>query len=410
MLLRPDLLSPTSPKSLSVVQLTTDPETPACHVYMEAQIFAPDSQRFVLHRSAFAHGGSKDDPEHRYLLCDLADGCSLTPLTEELGATAPSVSPDGRYMYYLVDRTEVGGGRLSLRRVNLDGTERETLAILDRGLPGDGRFPSLIYPLSTISSDGRRLAAAAYLGDGETENASFGLLVFDLATGEARVVLEGPTWCNLHPQYSRSLDSEAAHDILVQENHDNRHDPRGRDVESPEDKGGDIHVIRDDGTNFRDLPWGRDGVEFCQGHQCWRGRSEWAITSTYGINHSQLIEGRPAPAAGHTGKATPGGIRNDLTRELEIPRFSHFACEAEGHRLISDAGPVDHGVLLKLADLGAPGQEPLRRMTFLLNTRSPWQKNSHIHPFLSPDGAAGFFNSDESGTLQAYLVTGLGEI
>ncbi len=186
MLLRPDLLSPTSPESLSVVQLTTDPQTPACHIYMEAQIFTPDSQRFVLHRSAYPHGGKKDDPEHRYLLCDLADGCSLTPLTEELGATAPSVSPDGRYMYYLVDRTEVGGGRLSLRRVNLDGTERETLAVLDRGLPGDGRFPSLIYPLSTISSDGQRLAAAAFLGDGETENASFGLLVFELATGEAR--------------------------------------------------------------------------------------------------------------------------------------------------------------------------------------------------------------------------------
>jgi hypothetical protein len=44
--------------------------------------------------------------------------------------------------------------------------------------------------------------------------------------------------------------------------------------------GADIHVLRDDGSTFRDMPWGRDGNEFCKGHQCWRGRTSWAITST----------------------------------------------------------------------------------------------------------------------------------
>ena len=33
-------------------------------------------------------------------------------------------------------------------------------------------------------------------------------------------------------------------------------------------------------------------------------------------------------------------------------------------------------------------------------------KDTHIHPFLSPDGVSGFFNSDESGVLQAYMVRG----
>jgi Tol biopolymer transport system component len=32
-----------------------------------------------------------------------------------------------------------------------------------------------------------------------------------------------------------------------------------------------------------------------------------------------------------------------------------------------------------------------------------------MHPFLSPDGTMGFFNSDESGLLQAYMITGLSE-
>ena len=43
-----------------------------------------------------AVGGNKSDPNHQYLLCDIEDGCTLHPLTEETGAPAPSVSPDGK--------------------------------------------------------------------------------------------------------------------------------------------------------------------------------------------------------------------------------------------------------------------------------------------------------------------------
>ncbi len=49
---------------------------------------------------------------------------------------------------------------------------------------------------------------------------------------------------------------------------------------------------------------------------------------------------------------------------------------------------------------------PVEDWTWLLNPRSTWRKESHIHPFLSPDGRAGFFNSDESGVHQCYMVRG----
>ncbi len=410
MRVRPDLLSLDSPEPISVVQLTTDPEVPSSHVYMEAQIFTPDSRRFVLHRSATAHSGNRNDPQHQYLLCDIEDGCALTPITEELGATAPSISPDGQYLYYLVDRTEVGGGQLTLKRVRLNGSERETLVVLDRRVPGMPYSLSCIYPLSTISSDGKRLAIAAFLGDGLTENAPYGVLVFDLDTAMVRLVLEGPTWCNLHPQYTRAVDPEASHDIMIQENHGNVHNLAGRITTLVDGEGADIHVIRDDGTNLRDLPWGRDGVEFCQGHQCWRGRTQWTITSTYSEKGSRLIEGWAVPHVGHIGKALPVGRRNDLSRDLPKPAFCHFACDAEGRRLISDSGPTNDGGRLFLAELGEPGREAVRRWTCLLNPRFSWKKEAHLHPFLSPDGRLGLFNSDESGTLQAYMVTGLDEL
>ena len=97
MIPRPDLLDERSPGGIEVVQLTHEPDVPSCHVYMEAHVFTPDSQRIVLHRAADPHGHSNRNPEHRYLLCDLEDNCRLTPLTEEQGATGMAVSPDGRW-------------------------------------------------------------------------------------------------------------------------------------------------------------------------------------------------------------------------------------------------------------------------------------------------------------------------
>ena len=405
---RPDLLDEKSPKGLEVLQLTAEPDVPSSHLYMEAQVFTPDSKRFLVHRSAHAHGSSPRDPKHQYLLCDLDNRCALQPLTEDLGATGASVSPDGAFAYYFVDETKVGGGRLTLKRVRLDGTDRQTMVVVDSPLPDTKFRPSKIYPLSTISSDGRRIAISAFLGDGQTEGAPFGLMVFDLEKVAVRCVLSGPTWCNMHPQYCRSTDPDAAHDVLVQENHGNVADARGSITKLTGGEGADIHVIRDDGTDFRNLPWGRDGNEFCQGHQCWRGRSTWAITST-GTRQppeAQLIEGRAAPHAGHVGLKTPGGIRNDLTRGFPKPQFYHFATDRAGQRLITDAAPLDKGGRLFVTEVGEAGSEAARNWRYLLSPKSSGKKEAHIHPFLSPDGKIVFFNSDESGLLQAYLVRG----
>ncbi|MEI6502031.1 MAG: hypothetical protein WCP21_13520 [Armatimonadota bacterium] len=415
MKLRPDLLDDRSPANLQVIQLTTEPDVPASHLYMEAQIFTPDSQRFVLHRSAHAHGSDKTDPQHQYLLCDLAKACALTPLTTETGVTGGSVSPDGQFLYYFVDETEISGGRLTLKRVRLDGTEREALVVVDSALPGTAYRASRLYPLSSISSDGQRITISCYLGDGRTANAPWGLLVFDLVSASAELIIEGPTWCNMHPQYSRSTDPGQCHDILIQENHGNVTDAQGTVTLLVGGDGADIHVIRDDGTNFRNMPWGRDGNEHCQGHQCWRGRSAWAITSTgtRQPSEAQLIEGRETPHAGHSGLNSPGrpgtpdAVRNDLSRDFANPRFYHFATDSAGARLISDCGPLSEQASLWVAQLGEAGVDPLTGWRYLLSPRSTCVKGAHLHPFLSPEGTMGFFNSDESGLLQAYMVTGL---
>jgi hypothetical protein len=230
-------------------------------------------------------------------------------------------------------------------------------------------------------------------------------MVFDAEKATVALVIHGPTWCNMHPQYCRSTDPDAVHDVLIQENHGNVAAADGSIQKLVGGEGADIHVIRDDGTDFRNMPWGRDGNEFCQGHQCWRGRTTWAITSTGTRKppEAQLIEGKAAPHAGHAGIKTPGGVRNDLSREFPKPKFYHFATDIAGRRLISDAAEGR----VYLAELGQPGQDPLRNFRYLLSAKSSGKKGAHIHPLLSPDGSLGFFNSDESGILQAYMIRGL---
>lgn len=439
MKIRHDLLNADAAKGIEVIQLTSEPDIPSSHVYMEAQVFTPDSKRFVLHRSAGTHGSDRRDPHHQYLVCDIENGCSLSPITHEVGATAPSVTPDGRYCYYIVDETKINGGRLMLKRVGLDGSDRQTVMVVDSCLPGTRFHPCHVYPLSTLSSDGKRLATAVFLGDGHTDEPPYGLLVFDLERATVQLVIQGPTWGNMHPQYCRSTDPAASHDILIQESHGYRGNAQGQAVGKPDGRGTDIHVIRDDGTDFRTMPWGRDGNERCQGHQCWRGRSTWAITSTHTHQppEAQLIEGRPLADAGHLGLNTPGAVRNDLSRSFppkyffdmtadrtNSPQgepappltirayFYHFATDIAGRRLITDAAPLDGGGRIFLADLGREGEDPLSNFRFLLNPHNgPYvQGGCHIHPFLSPDGSLAFFNSNESGLSQAYMVCGLNAV
>lgn len=402
---RPDLLEPGAGSGLEILQLTADPDIPSSHVYMEAQVFTPDSKRFVFHRSAHPHGSIRTDPRHQYVLCDIEHGFALHPLTDELGTTGPSISPDGLFLYYLVDETG-SDGPLTLKRVKLDGTGRETLLVIDAQLPGTRFRPTRVYSLSSISSDGKKLAISACL-DRTVTPVEYGLMVFDLENPCVEVVLHGSTWANVHPQFCRSTDPVLRRDILIQENHGHRMSAGGEQLPRDDAAGLDIHVIRDDGTDFRTLPWGRDGKEYCEGHQCWRGRSGWAITSVGVESGAELIESRPVSQSTHVGLKTPVGIRNRLTRDFADPQFHHFATDLAGRWVITDYRKAAPDARIYLARTGREGQHPLTEFTCLARPRPSGAKTSHMHPFLSPDGRMAFFNSDESGQLQAYMIRGV---
>ncbi len=94
-----------------------------------------------------------------------------------------------------------------------------------------------------------------------------------------------------------------------------------------------------------------------------------------------------------------------MTRSFASPHFHHFATDIAGRTFISD-WRFEERQAIYLAHFPNDDEAPLEGFTYLCDPRSSWKKESHVHPFLSPDGSHGFFNSDESGTLQAYMVCG----
>ena len=412
---RPDLLGERSPEGLRVTQISADAERPHSHIYMEARVFTPDSRRFVFQRFLDPADVDTRGSRRAYLLCDIKDGYSFIQLTDEEGAIGPSVSPDGRYLYYFIDRTRAGGGWWAIKRVDLDTFQRETLAKFDDPLPEAGRHLSLLYGTSSISSDGARLCMAGYLGDGRTHNAPWGLVVFDVERAAASLVFEGQSFCNIHHQYSRSKDPEESHDILLQDNHGCDVDELGNIVTLAGGKGADVHVIRDDGSDFRCYAFGRDGVEMCQGHQAWRGEQMSVVASVAieGEERYPLLEATPVraePGTMHHGRLIPGATRNRISRSMEREDSCHFAFDPSGTKFVSDT----FGYSGRHADcviyVGVLPDEPdaALRTSYLLHPRSSfgYSQHTHPHPFQSPDGNVVLFNSDESGLPQIYAVEG----
>jgi hypothetical protein len=377
-----------------VVQVTNGGERGSWGVYTEAPVFTPDSRRFIYVRSG------------EYWLCDIGNRFALRPLITEAGATAPSVTPDGGWVYYLVAST--GRPALVLKRVSLGSYRAEAVLVIEDQVPGTKWRPSRIYSLSSISSDGKRLCTAAFLGDGKTPGAPFGLLVFDLVKPKVRVIALGADFNNTHPQYCRSREAEDSHDILVQHNHGSVVDVTGRTLKLVGGDWADLHVVRDDGSNWRDIAIGRDGVERVQGHQQWRGRGR-TVLSAMEIpgERNRILEGfaiATTPETSHKGAKIAGAHWVDVTRGMEKPDFVHFSPDDAGMHVVSD---TRRRASIMIGTLSA-GPEPELKMVRLLDTHSSFgsAQPTHPHPFFSPDGRRVFFNSDESGKPQVYMVSG----
>lgn len=411
-----------------------------CHIYMEAQIFSPDSKHFIVHSGSTPHG-THDPTKHVYYRCDIDDDFSLHPMTDRLQVTCPAISPDGKFFYYIVTNWQRHdhGAPIELRRKNLDGSDDIIITAIPGRLPGSNLLLGEVYPLSTISSDGQRLATRIALFSTRTQCWTYALVVFCLDQGDYFISFSDPEYVNAHPQYSRSLDPVESHDIMLQHNHAHQHDnkrlldalrAKGASL-APRAAGTDIHVICDDGTHLRDLPFGRSATEMALGHQCWVGRSNWIIVQCkqwaqpHFINNVPSPFQNPVPDIGvylfaaqpmerfdHLGVNTPDMHRLPLCTHAPDNWFGHFGGDIEGRRIIVDAMNPERQLsrlyLIRLGNLDqgeTPGPDDWKLLgDCLTGNKGPNYGIEHSHPFLSPDGRYAFFNSNVSGILRPYVA------
>jgi len=130
----------------------------------------------------------------------------------------PIITPDGQWMYYMVE-----GDEIELKRLSVESFERETVATTD--LVYDA------YTLGTIRHDGQ-----AYVTSGTVkgETSEWAVVRFDLPSGAAKIIMQTDQICNAHPQYSLA----PTNDVLIQENHGCKFDEEGRCVRLTSGYGG----------------------------------------------------------------------------------------------------------------------------------------------------------------------------
>ena len=397
------------PDVCTVRQLSHDPSG-ATLIYPDQPSFLYDGGRLIYN--------SASGP----MIGDIAT-LQVRPLFSDGRKHHVHVSPDGRFVFWQT-RDENDKNAFSIWRMSVEGGEATQVFRASDRLPGT-EVRASAFNLHTISLDNQRAAGAAWLGDGTQADAPYGVVSIDFARGQACLAAAAPDLINTHLQYCRASDPEAGHDLLVQMNHGAHTDATGKSLillGPPEDGGCDVHVVRDDGTHWRDMPWGRDGRESCIGHQVWRGRTTEAVTVTlqnqdrsYGWAEGArqaVVSGRGVaadPAKPHRGRIGRAAFRTHLSRGCARPRFCHLCCDNSGLQFVCDTFPVFDGKRAGMQIFAgqAPDMDSPVKFRRLLNTCVTFNANNgyHAHPILAPDGRAILFNSDVTGQRQVYLIT-----
>ncbi len=412
---------------IRILRLTPE-DSAHSNIYPETPVWLTDRRRFLI------------TGDSGYMIASLDGDAPVTILPRVLPdgsrPTSVCISLDGAWFYHLRVQGTGLTSTSSLWRVNTETFAEEH--IMDTPYFLDGYHPSRWYGIGTISSDGERFASSAFLGDGTYANAPAGLIVWDMPQEEVRLVAMDTAFGNAHLQYCRSRDPELSHDLLIQMNHGMQLAPDGTCTLSqeplPTGLGVDIHVIRDDGTHWRDLPWGRDGIESCIGHQAWRSDTGACITvllenadPTYGLapdTRQHICEAWPVDtdrSAPHIGALNPDpkGRRRMLDEGFEDPRFCHFFCSEDGQHFVFDTF-ICEGEGSPRGDGPSPDGSPCigqriyraeddgRRLHFryICNTYGKFlgEGSNHAHPILTPDNSAVLFNSTVSGRSQVYMA------
>jgi hypothetical protein len=348
-------------------QLTS---APAIHsnIYCEVPYTDPTS-RYVFYQKSVASQGPwelwrVDLETHQMQLV-----CEDTAWTLGVG-----ISFDQRFFYCM---REVGPQGLEIIRVDTTTLDIETAAF--EGVPGE------LSSMAAISPDLRMYYASSRLGDPAEHR--FGVLQFDLKTGERQVIHErGDDLCNAHVQ----MDPCPPHDLLIQHNRGALYDDAGNLLKLVDEPWATLYLIDTDGGNFRQLPVGKPWTQPCQGHQCFIGTTGEVLLTVVWDSFEQ------ASRDGCLLKVRPGDDRARVVARGHT--FMHPNASRDGRFFVTDTwagkrivvGSIRTGRCQVLCESGASIGGP---------------QYTHPHPYFTPDRRWVIFNSDTTGVPHIYAAS-----
>ncbi|MCC7354985.1 MAG: PD40 domain-containing protein [Anaerolineae bacterium] len=344
---------------IPILRLTSQP----CinhHIYPEAPISTPDGKRFIFARSLPLGGITT------FWIADV-ETLKVRQITDEAGAGAPVVTPDGKWFYYSVGRV--------IRRMSPETFEREECFVIPAEL-------SWVGGISSVDYSGTRFLAAARGPSG-----LYGVAMVDLAKQRASMIYEGKDARNAHPQYSHNADRQ----VMVQVNDGIALDEHGNIVRLVGDNGASLHVLNDDGSGCVRLNVGSSPLERVQGHECWVGDTNKVITTLHRRESisSPWIQDRIAVIA-------PGDKTYRIVGEGE--GFTHIHTTPDGRFWISDCNRTAKVFV---------GSVATGRYRLLCNSGATFGSAQYAHPhpfFLLGDGKTVGWNSDVTGVPHVYCA------
>lgn len=340
-----------------VIRLTNEPCV-SHHIYPEAPISTPDGNRFIFARRPGLGGKTT------FWIGDL-NLLSVRQITDEDNASAPVVTPDGKWFFYSVGR--------QIKRMSPDSFEREVVFEAPPELERVGGIVSVDY-------SGTRFLAGARDRSGQ-----YGLAVIEPLAGKARIVYSNKDVRNPHGQYSKNAERK----VLIQVNNGIEVDAHGNIMKLVGEKGASLVVVNDDGSGPVTLKAGFSMLERVQGHQCWVGPENKVITCL----HRRETVGSPW-IQDRIVTVVPG-------EEYKIvgqgKGFTHIHTSPDGRWWISDDN--------KTADIYI-GSVKTARYKLLHRSGSTFgsAQYAHPHPFFLGDGKAVGWNSDVTGVPQIYVA------
>jgi len=339
-----------------VIRLTNEPCV-SHHIYPEAPISTPDGKRFIFARRPGLSGKTT------FWIGDL-DILSVRQITDEDGASAPVVTPDGKWFYYSVGR--------QVKRMSPETFEREVVF----EVPGDlDRVGGIV----SVDHSGTRFLAGA-----RDKSGQYGLAVIEPFAGAARIVYRNKDVRNPHGQYSKNT----ARRVLIQVNNGIEVDEHGNILKLVGEKGASLVVVNDDGSDPMTLKAGFSMLERVQGHQCWVGPKNMVITALHRRETvtSPWIQDRIVTVV-------PGEVYRIVG---EGKGFTHIHTSPDGEWWISDDNKTAD---IYIGSVGTARYKLLHRSGSTFGSA----QYAHPHPFFLGDGNSVGWNSDVTGVPQIYV-------